>query len=76
MDTTTYRREKEFRLGEVARAISEDHDLFTVLPDPLTFSTRRLRFPSGPAIVLPAMPLIPRRFDEDEFDCERWDGLA
>lgn len=75
MDKLTCRREKEFRFGEVARAINEQKDLFAVVADPLTFSDRRLRFPSGPAVILPDMPLVPHRYGEED-ECERWDGLA
>ena len=73
MDNRTLWQEKDFRLGVVARAISQDHDLFAVMADPLTFAGRR--FPNGPAIMLPGM--IPTtRHQEDDFDLERWDGLS
>ncbi len=72
MDNMTSWREKDFRLGVVARAIQQDHDLFAVMADPLAFAGRR--FPNGPAILLPAVPLVPRH--EDDFDLERWDGLS
>jgi hypothetical protein len=74
VETRTYRREIEFRLGAVARASGKEQDLFVAAADPLIFSARRLRFPSGPAGL--DIPLMPRRLPEDDFDCERWDGLS
>ena len=76
MDNSTFRREMEFRMGAVARAISEPQDLFAVLvADPLPFIGRGMRFPSGPAIDIPAMPGQHRHRD-DEIELERWDGLS
>lgn len=74
MDNFTSRREKEFRLGMVARAITHEQDLFAVISDPLRF-TRAMRFPSGPAILLPDAPL-PTSFKDEDLDVERWDGMA
>lgn len=76
MDKSTFKREMEFRLGAVARAISEPQDLFTVLTaEPLPFIGRGMRFPSGPAIDIPTMP-SQQRLHTDEMDLERWDGLS
>jgi len=68
-------REKDFRLGVVARSISQEHDLFTVMADPIAFAGQRLRFPNGPAILLPSVPMV-ARIGNDEHDGERWDGLS
>lgn len=69
MDIMTSGSEKEFRLGAVARAISEPSDLFTPAAEPILLTTRLLRFPTGPAITLRAPVGI---VDEEP---ERWDGL-
>ena len=74
MDNRTLWPERDFRLGVVARAITQDHDLFSVMADPLAFAGRR--FPSGPAILLPQMPSVQLNVIEEEYELERWDGLS
>lgn len=74
MDNFNNRREKEFRLGLVARAVPHEQDLFALTIDPLRLA-RSIRLPSGPAILLPDAPLVQNR-REDDLDLERWDGLA
>ncbi len=71
MDTMTSGSEKEIRLGAVARAIAKVPDLFAPA-EPMTLSTRLLRFPDGPAIVLREPAGLP----EEEREAERWDGLC
>lgn len=70
--------ETEFRLGRVARTLSDDQDLFALIGDPLAFSSRSLRFPSGPAATSARMSAIAARIAEEEMemDLERWDGLG
>lgn len=76
MDNLTLGCKMEFRLGIAARTLGEEQDLFAVLSDPITFSTRSVRFPSGPAIIFADVPEIPANFEEMEMDAERWDGLS
>jgi hypothetical protein len=63
--------EKEFRLGAVARTISDMPDLFSLAAESMVVSSRLLRFPTGPAIALRAAVGV----SEEERDAERWDGL-
>ncbi len=72
MDIMTSGSEKEFRLGAVNRRISEMPDLFTLAAEPVVLSSRFLRYPSGPAIVL--RDAVESGLAED-LDAERWDGL-
>ena len=75
MDNMNFGREKDFRLGVVARSIPQEHDLFTAMGDPIAFAGQILRFPSGPAILMPKTPTV-ARLDNDYHDAERWDGLS
>lgn len=69
MDIMTSGSEKEFRLGAVARTISEASELFGPKAEPIVLTSRLLRYPTGPAITLRAPVGIS---DEEP---ERWDGL-
>jgi hypothetical protein len=71
VDIMTSGSEKEFRLGAVARTITEMPDLFTLAAEPMVVSSRFLRFPAGPAITLRDAVGVP----EEDRDAERWDGL-
>ena len=77
MDNLTCDSAKELRLGRMSRTLDEGQDLFAVLADPLAFSCRQVRFPSGPAIIFADVPELPENLleFEEEMDAERWDGL-